>query len=313
MVVPAVGALRADPPEHVIAAGSEQSVRTFYQDVRTSLSPLIVLVNDLPEALRTLASPQGAPDGKVADLARGWADDCATARDLVHRLPIPAGAYAAQAALLYETAAMLQREAAARVVQAASASTRSRRVELAQQGQRIYAFGDRMFDSAYRLLNRDGALTPSELRFPAGVPTYGDGPVPSTTADSLAQLVTERASRSQIEIAQSGLVAASADVAAQEAVTNLRLAALVAAEGSQQLRSIGARLWNGATALLAYDDGLTVRQLTPDLPERSLFRGGLFDGLPPALAPGDPVDKGVPGGVPSLDSVSLLAPSKVAR
>jgi hypothetical protein len=71
-------------------------------------------------------------------------------------------------------------------------------------------------------------------------------------------------------------------------------------EQAERLRLVGDRLWVLARDLFAADGTPLPASLQP--PETGidpaiLRRGGMFDGHPPPLRPGDPPDTGVPGGL----------------
>jgi hypothetical protein len=276
---------------------SVADTRAYYQAARASLSPLIVHLRDIPDTLASLASDNGQGSKAVATAAQSWANDCATARDLVGRLtPLP-GPVGAQVARLYQTAAMLQGEAA-RTAAAAAGAPATQRVADAEEGRQLYSLGDRLFDSAYRLLNSRGAMSQMEMRFPPALPDYGkaqDGTT-SRALDGVARWLT----------AHDGQVA-------QEAVTDLRLAAAVWSRTSTdpdrnaRVRLMGDRVWSGALDLLAAAGArVDPYELPTARPEQALFTGGAFNGHPPALPPGDPPGKDVPGGLPALDSPMLL-------
>ncbi|WP_156869629.1 hypothetical protein [Sporichthya polymorpha] len=318
----------------------------YYQSVRQSMAPLVQHLRVFPATLQGLASSDAAVSPALATSIATWEGDYATARDLVRRLTPPAQTTGAvEAARLYETGAMLYVEAARAASAAVSAAAPAPRKATAMQGERLYTLGDRMFDSAFRLLNAGSALSPSEFRFPPAVPgdveaprTPGPvaaaGPVPAPAppdvwsrahAADLARVaeMTRDASttRTVFDDAQRQLAAPVSDPVAQEAVNGLRLAVLVlgeSAEGdaenhrvpeqSERLTLIGTRLWNSALGLLGSASGFVDASLT--LPgaasEDLLLQGGAFDGHPPTLNPGDPVDKGLPGGLPVLDPMALI-------
>lgn len=346
VAVPAVFALQSEGSAQS-DADDRAATNAYYQSVRQSMAPLVQHLRVFPETLRGLASSDAAVSPALATSIATWEGDYATARDLVRRLTPPAQTTGAvEAARLYETGAMLYVEAARAASAAVRAPAPAPRKGIAVQGERLYTLGDRMFDSAFRLLNVDGALSPSEFRFPAAVP--GDveglrapaGPVAAAGAVSapapadawirtygadLARVAemarTASSTRTAFDGAQRRLAAPVSDPVAQEAVNGLRLAVLVfgeRAEGggenqrvpeqSERLTLLGTRVWNSALGLLGSASGFPNASLT--LPGAAsddlLLQGGAFDGDPPALNPGDPVDKGLPGGLPVLDPMALI-------
>lgn len=346
LAVPAVFALQSEGSAQSDADAKAATI-AYYQSVRQSMAPLVQHVREFPASLRALASPDATVSPALTTSIATWEGDYATARDLVRRLTPPAGTTGSvEAARLYETGAMLYVEAARSASAASKASAPGPRKAIAVKAERLGALGDRMFDSAFRLLNVAGAISPSELRFPAAVPGDVDGleppagpvvgpssqpPAPADawtrahTAD-LARLAgmarATSSTRTELDSAQRRLAAPVSDVAAQEAVNGLRLAVLVvgesAADGpenrgvpdqSARLALIGTRLWNSVLGLLGSASGFAdAAALTLPLAssEDLLLEGGAFDGHPPALNPGDPVDKGLPGGLPVLDPMALI-------
>jgi hypothetical protein len=104
----------------------------------------------------------------------------------------------------------------------------------------------------------------------------------------------------------------------REGVHELRLAVLVqgeslrtlalghdpaAVEQAQRLRLIAEQLWDVARSLLVAGKagGSSLYHLDPSGLDPDLLRtGGVFDGHPPPLHPGEDPGTGVPGGLPSL-------------
>ena len=147
-------------------------VARFDTQVRRSLSPLLVHVRALPQALKSLAgSTAGGVNTALAGETARWVDDDATARDLVRRLHPPAVADGAVIQNLYVVGAMFYTEAARAAGQAASSP--AARQEVARSGLRLLLLGDRTFDVGRRL------LLPYEVRgegehwvFPLAVPDF---------------------------------------------------------------------------------------------------------------------------------------------
>jgi hypothetical protein len=327
ITIPAVAAHSGGRAHPAALAASQPAVRAYYQAAKTSLSPLIVHVHDIPNALRAMASDTGQENPAVAAAARRWAADCATARDLVGRLtPLP-GPVGAQVARLYQTAAMLQTEAARTAATAAGEGSDHRSVD-AVTGQQLYSLGDRLFDSAYRLLNSRGAMSGMEMRFPAAVPGFAGQQDSSTAIQSspahwlsanhtAVAMLASFGRSTDIDVtgvgaAQRKLNPTVTEPIAQEAVNDLRLAAVVwsriggNAELNARLHLIGDRLWTGALDLLSASGAHVTGLAVPSTSEDALFTGGAFNGHPPALRPGDAPGKDLPAGLPSLDSPALL-------
>src|SRR5581483_11246869 len=79
-----------------------------------------------------------------------------------------------------------------------------------------------------------------------------------------------------------------------------------ASDSARRLHLIAAALWATGRDLAGRGSGPggAVPALSPSgLDPALLDAGGLFNGHPPALQPGDPPDKDVPGGIPSLNGV----------
>ena len=348
VAVPAVFALQSEGSAQS-AAEDRAGTIAYYQSVRQSMAPLVQHIREFPASLRGLAGSDATVSPSLGTSIETWEGDYATARDLVRRLTPPAQTTGAvEAARLYETGTMLYVEAARAAAVASTSPAPTTRKAIASKGQRLYILGDRMFDSAFRLLNVNGALSPSELRFPAAVPgdeergaaptsdvggTSDSGSRPAavaawidTHAPALAHAAdlarAPAATRTELYRAQLELAAPVTEVVAQEAINGLRLAALVLSEGAEdapqaalrvpgqpeRLALIGTRLWNSALGLL--DSVRDFAEVPYTLPTASsedlLLRGGVFNGHPPTLNPGDPVDKGLPGGLPVLDPMALI-------
>lgn len=325
--------------------GSAEQTRSYYATARASLSPLIVHVRELPAALAGLAEGD-APAAGLRVRAMRWVEDCANARDLVGRIPVPPGPAGSHVGVLYQSAAMLHTEAARLAAAAAGPGSVDRRRADAVLGQRLYVLGDRMFDSAYRLLNDGGVLTRSDLRFPGAVPDFSASPTGTLAPPAIvpvgaplgAWIETHRSDVQALVAAMgrepAGTGAAVAgdltesqgrlgdplqEIRAQESVTGMRLAALVLAEASTRSSSsadvttdrlvlLAGRVWSSSAALFPDADLRSVMTLSSvaAADERVLFTGGHFNGTPPPLGPSDEPGTGLPGGLPTLDPQLLL-------
>jgi len=319
-------------------AGSAQ----FYADTRLALSPLIVHVREIPQSLSALALPRGGSFRALASLGTAWASDVATARDLVRRLPVGTQVLPAYAKRLYEVGALLYLQATKSIAVAASALTVSARVATARSALRLLQLGDRTFDSAYRLLNKDRSLSTQEMIFPVTVPDFAapaSAPVYDTAealaargvwalqhADSLRVLrrqvafpsADDDASRVRQRVKALGSPVPG-DALTREGSVTIRLAALTVAEAvpatplATPLTLIGQQLWRIGRDLLAQSRETTAPGLSLELPpveqdvvQRVLYNGGVFDGTPPPLRPGDEPGAGVPGGLPVLNPLAIL-------
>jgi hypothetical protein len=313
----------------------------FYRDARLSLAHLLVHLGQQGQLFTELLA--GSPPGPaVADLARVWAGDYATSRDLVGRLLAPAALPARQAQSFYRLAAMLYVESAQGLVRAASAGGEAG-IEIAKEARRVQLLGDAAFDVGHRLLlphtADPGALTVERLGEPA-VPDFAARgvasatPSPPTGSEDVtgALGVIRRAvpwlkgapaagwdpagGAARLTAAAEGLrrPGKASDAQGEEAAVVQRLALLVEAdalragtsdlEAGRRLHLIGAELWSAASAFHRAAGGKPLPAFpTQGMDPAVLLAGGLFNGHPPPLRPGDPPDQDVPGGLPSLGSV----------
>ena len=336
--------LRTEGPAVDAAAMTDTAAdtRRYYASARAALSPLIQHVRDLPAALIELGERNGNPQG-LRSRGLEWAEDCANARDLIGRLPGPGGPAGSHVAVLYQSAAMLYTEAARMMASAAGAGSVAQRRADALLGTHVLAIADRLFDSAFRLLNSTGALAAGEMHFPGPVPDFASSPtgalapkIPETAAvplaawtvkhgpsvhalaDSVAGALagTSAVSAAELTRMQNQLVEPVDDIAAQESITGLRLATILLIEARNPQQSDGvtrrvdlvaARVWVSSAGLLP-DRALqsAAAAVSPKSDETVLFEGGHFDGDPPGLRPGDDPGAGLPGGLPELDAAELL-------
>lgn len=316
----------------------------YYADTRVALSPLIVHVRDIPQALSALAIPGSQTFTALASVGESWESDVATARDLVTRLPATSTPSGLTVKSLYQSGSMLYVESA-RAISVAAAQTSAERVVTAQRGLRYLQIADRTFDSAYRLLNAGSELSNSEMIFPVTVPdftsvkrkdVYDLQPAVATVGvwarDHKAVLLAARSA-----VAASPRPATStpsalrrdiknlgspvpADPLSREGVITVRLGALVVAESltlpngleADRLSQIGRQLWTTGAVLLARTGETRAAGVglglpaPPEFPRDLLFSGGAFNGTPPPLQPGDGPGAGVPGGLPMLDPLAIL-------
>ena len=332
----------------------EADTMPFYADLKISLAPLLAHTVALPAALE---QAQRQPvSGEVAALAGGWADDAATARDLVGRLNPPASPVGLPARRVCELGAALYVESARTLERLAGEDRDEARIEAATSGLRLRLLADRLFDAAKRLLNPHWASDTS-LILPAEIPDFEEeepglldhdpDTVPTSRwaldhrshlADAL-DVLEQTAQFSALADSPDRIPAWSetlrtvgrrlagpvpATRTAREAGFLFRLALLTQVEAltaagtataasdstfahAQRLRLVGDELWTLSEDLFEADGVRLEQQALPvaGIDRTILRRGGLFDGRPPPLAPGDRPDAGVPGGL------QLPDPSKV--
>ena len=147
--------------------------------------------------------------------------------------------------------------------------------------------------------------------------TYGASPL---SGAELGNLATELAAASGGlgESVPDSPVGREGDLALRLALLvqaeSLRTAASPAQDGatpvSQRLRLIGDRIWSLGAGLLTRAD-VTLPKAgigDPGLDQGLLFEGGVFNGKPPPLAPGESPDAGVPGGLNLPDPKRVFSP-----
>jgi hypothetical protein len=281
----------------------------YYQNVKAALSPLLIHVRDLPSALGPFtASDPKVPDPSLTGTGDKLADDFATARDLVGRIPAPEPAIGE----LYESAVVLYVEAARTLAILPSAPDVT---GTARQALRLRLIGDRVFDQSKRLL---GDLRPSsarsklpdEIRLPDPMPDFaGEHIEPTGTDATTAQL--EKLTRSALRLPRNSEALVTASLAALVAAESLRVpassgAAEAASGRAVRLSAIGQQLWDTARRLA----GRERHSLAPFPGNRVdpavLRTGGAFNGHPPAWHPGDDPGAGLPAGLPPVDARQIL-------
>jgi hypothetical protein len=155
----------------------------------------------------------------------------------------------------------------------------------------------------------------ASLRRAAG--TYGDMPLTQAVLGELAAEFDAAGARLGESVPDSP-VGREGDLALRLALLvqaeSLRTIASPAQDGAipvaRRLRLIGDRLWSLGTDLLDRAD-VTVPQAgvgDPGLDRSLLFQGGVFNGNPPPLHPGDAPDAGVPGGLKLPDPNRIFSP-----
>jgi hypothetical protein len=282
----------------------------YYQNVKAALSPLLIHVRDLPSALGPFAaSDPKVPDPSLTGTGDKLADDFATARDLVGRIPAPEPAIGE----LYETAVVLYVEAARTLAILPSAGPDV--TETARQGLRLRLIGDRVFDQSKRLLGdlrppSARSKLPDEIRLPDPMPDFaGEGIEPTGPDGTTAQL--EKLTRAALRLPRDSEARVTARLAVLVAAESLRMpatsgAAEAASGRAVRLSAIGQRLWDTARRLA----GRERHRLAPfpgDRVDPAVLRtGGAFNGHPPAWHPGDDPGAGLPAGLPPVDARQIL-------
>ena len=153
-------------------ATAPAEIRAYYDDVALSLSPLLHHVQRIKLTLRTLLDETETPSASLADVVAPWAEDTATARDLVGRLIPPEGPQAQQTRELYTLGTMLYLESVHTLARTPKISDTALRHEVGRSGLRVYALADRLLDQAKRLLERNGRLQEGTRTLPAEVPDF---------------------------------------------------------------------------------------------------------------------------------------------
>lgn len=253
------------------ATSPARTKQSFYQDVKASLAPLLIHIRHIPEVLHAHAAPTApAPPLSMRDTGRSWADDVATARDLVARLSPPSDDAGALTLELYELAVLFYGESA-RVVEdltVVSPQGGVETAEFARSGLRLRLLGDRIFDQAKRVLGdpsgpeaRRGRPQVAQSTLPDPVPDFaaeGIEPIGNVTSGSegaktrrtdrwLAQIrdllgATAHSFRADAVPPPSGTVAAletlarSAPSPSTEGIVAARLSALSHAEALRRLK-----------------------------------------------------------------------------
>lgn len=146
--------------------------KSFYDQVRLSLSPLLGHVQRIKATLRQALEENETPSASLADVVGPWAEDTATARDLVGRLIPPGRAEGVAVRDLYADSSMLYLESVRTLARTPRIPDAALRHETARSGLRIYDLADRVVDQAKRVLNLHGDLQLGEQTLPAEVPNF---------------------------------------------------------------------------------------------------------------------------------------------
>lgn len=311
----------------------------YFGDLRDALSPLLLHVRALPAtitALQERQTDQGLQPTQVAQL-RYMAEDFATARDLVGRVPAPEQAPAPVSELM-SIAAQLYRQSALAITDLATASPAESEAVLGRAAA-LHQLGDRLIDQSRRVLQVDKAGPDEaevEYRYADPVPTVASvtsRSVPEHIVSGGASVVTQArqllaaatASGLRLDatrpdpdalLATAGYLEQKAELPGEDVIT-ARMAILLAiladdteafgdTPQAEELRLIAHETWNAAGTmpgeLLADRDALSPARIA----RGSVWRGGVFNGTPPPIAPGAGPGSGLPGGLPAVDTSKIL-------
>lgn len=312
-------------------------VMTYWADSTAALSPLLLYVRQLPEAIEAVQDNEGKASQSQLRQAAVMGESFATARDLVGRIAVPANAPAGVGELL-QVACQLYRQSALTLTELKGVDGVPARLAVAARAASLQAIGDRLFDQVRRVLdiNAFGAgQAPVEYRYAPAVPAVADltgQPAPAVTKSDLEQdlrsaaLLISRASTGKGDASPArtrealrGIAAAleTGDMDQGEDVIGARLAislALLAesAEAAGQpdsvdsLRMLSNDVWNQARTLNARSHPALTQLDAPKRSRSQVWTGGEFNGAPPALKPGQDVGSGLPGGLPKIDPTKIL-------
>lgn len=339
----AVAGARADDDKTsaaLVASGAglpPAEVSKFWNDSKNALSPLLLYVRLLPQAIEGVQDADGSANKSQINQARVMAENFATARDLVGRIAVPASAPAGVGEIL-QVACQLYRQSALALTELAPASPGPASLATAQRAASLQAIGDRLFDQARRVLRIDAVgegQAPVEYRYAPPVPAVADltgEPAPALVGKAdldedlrSAAVLISRASAGKAGAPATTFTALrniatgleSSPGTQGEDVLGARLAIALAliAEGakvSRQPESADALLmlsndvWNQSRTL-SPEPHPALRQLDAPIRSRSqVWTGGEFNGTPPALAPGQDVGSGLSNGLPKLDPTQIL-------
>ncbi len=312
-------------------------VLKYWADSKAALPPLLLYVRQLPLSIQAVRDTKGEASDSQLRQAKVMADSFATARDLVGRIAVPASAPAGVGELL-QVACQLYRQSALTLRELRTARDAAARVEVGTRAAGLQAVGDRLFDQVRRVLAIDVIgqdQAPAEFRYappvpavtdlPGTVPPAAAGPVDLDLALSAARSILEQESTGSLDVTAASRRALASiahtleleSVGQGEDVIGARLAialALIAqsAEADGQAKSAGSILmisndvWNQARTLSEKPHPALEVLGAPMVKRSQVWTGGQFDGSPPALAPGQDVGSGVPGGLPEIDPTQIL-------
>jgi hypothetical protein len=333
--------LRSGGHERAVAEASPNDpvapqVLTYFHDATTALTPLLTYVRALPQIITYLESDTGVVTQSVLNQASYMGDSFALARDLVGRLPVPEQAPAAVGELL-QLSCQLYRQAVVAIADLHGLPHRGAQAQaVLRRVNALRDLGDRVIDQVRRVLRIDSAGAQQAhivYRFAPPVPPVEDILGRSRPVVAAGSLRTQLAAARSLLTAVSapGHTSSDTESAQLEAVTSqlqgrpesssepvvaARLAlliALVADQARQQqssttdvLLSLSDDLWNQAAQLSSRPHHEVMPLRGSRLPRSQVWVGGPFNGTPPPLKPGDPVDAGVPGGLPTLDPTKIL-------
>ena len=307
------------------------AVLTYFSQIREGLSPLLVNVRALPSVISVLQKDRsGASPGQLQAVA-AMAEDFATARDLVGRVPVPRQAPTAVGELM-QISCQLYREAALSVAELATVRPGASAQAVLHRAAVLNALGDRVIDQVRRLLQVDRAGAEQaniEYRYLPPVPDVATvfavfGPLAShavAVSDDLRQAANLLDVTSPSVGVVQDLVAVATRLEQQvrppEGVISARFAilvALLAADAAQHGQMAAA----GSLSMISHDLWLQAPSLSPHLrnafgvlapsatTRMHVWTGGAFNGKPPLLLPGQDIGSGLPGGLPPVDTSKIL-------
>jgi hypothetical protein len=305
----------------------------YWNDTKTALSPLLLYVRLLPKAIQGIQDNKGAANDSQLNQAAVMGENFATSRDLVGRIAVPASAPAGVGELL-QVACQLYRQSSLTLTELKGVPAR---LAVAQRAASLQVIGDRLFDQARRVLHIDAVAAnqaPVEYRYappvPALVDLTGTAAQPGDAANvdealRSARLLIERASTGRSEAPAASFRALQGvaggletdSVGQGEDVIGARLAIALAlrAEGAKvdgqspsadSLLMLSNDVWNQSRTLSPAPHPALTMLNAPKRDRSQVWTGGDFNGKPPALAPGQDVGSGVPGGLPKLDPAQIL-------
>jgi hypothetical protein len=312
-------------------------VMKYWSDTGNALAPLLLYVRLLPTAIKGLqATTDETEDGQLRQYGV-MAESFATARDLVGRIAVPAGAPAGVSELL-QVACQLYRQSALALTELKIAQTDPARPAVLRRAASLQAVGDRLFDQARRVLDIDAVgegQAPVEYRYAPPVPAVADLTGQPASSRAAGQNLDQDLRSAALLISEASTGKSSAPAATFQALrgiasglevnpagqgedvigARLAIALALLAEGAKvdgqpksadSLLMLSNDLWNQARTLNPQPHPALQQLDAPKLARAQVWTGGEFNGSPPALLPGQDVGSGVPGGLPKINPTEIL-------
>jgi hypothetical protein len=324
----------------LVASGQglpSSAVLKYWVDSKNALSPLLLYVRQLPEQIKGIQHDNGKASDSALRQAANMAESFATARDLVGRIAVPADAPAGVGELL-QVACQMYRQSSLALTELKDVEGAPARLAVTARAASLQAVGDRLFDQVRRVLAIDAVgegQAPVDYRYVPPVPSVADltgRPAAAVTTSDLdktlssARELISNASTGKGDIAPAGTrdelstIAAALENAAAgqtEDVIGARLAislALLAtsADAAGQSASVDSLLmlsndvWNQSRTLVPRPHEAMTALGAPKRTRAQVWKGGEFNGRPPALQPGQDVGSGLRGGLPKIDPTQIL-------